>query len=324
MILLSFAFKPTYLRFLYPPVINQSPHACAHINGDIQGELLDFLTALMSHYTSADRDQIFILVQNFCIKTFKTSLSHLKMASLSIKQFQRIPCDHCDLLFNTSKTLSDHKIAFHSDILIYKCVECTYTNKEKIGLKRHIESHHDGVTHACETCGKLYSQAKSLGRHRRIAHEGLIFSCQHCSYKAKGKFKIAEHQAFTHFNGGNVVCQHCDKKFQVPKHLEVHMQTHMAFSCSLCSKKFKHKWSLTKHENMHTETGLKKTPEKYLCSVCQKSFSNVQALKQHSVVHSNVRAFSCKGCGKSFKRPQELKIHNVNAKSRKKSNKCNQ
>ena len=243
---------------------------------------------------------------------------------------QSIHCDQCDLSFNTNSTLSFHKNTFHTDKLLYKCDECTYTSKEKQGLKRHIESHHNGVTHACETCGKFYSSAKSLGRHRRIAHEGLIFSCQYCSYKAKKKYVVSQHQAFTHFNGGNVACQLCDEKFQKPKLLEVHMQTHKAFTCSQCATKFRHQWHLTKHEKMHVESGFNNTPENpYLCTECEKSFSNLPGLKQHSVVHSDVRAFSC-GCGKSFKRSPELKNHKCNLKTDsgeikcKKSYKCNQ
>ena len=120
------------------------------------------------------------------------------MSSLPMEQSQSIHCDQCDLSFNTYSTLSFHRNTCHTDISLYKCDECTYTNKEKLGLKRHIESHHNGVTHACETCGKFYSEAKSVGRHKRIAHEGLIFSCQYCSYKAKRNYKIFQHHAIAH------------------------------------------------------------------------------------------------------------------------------
>ena len=115
------------------------------------------------------------------------------MSSLPMEQSQSIHCDQCDLSFNTYSTLSFHRNTCHTDISLYKCDECTYTNKEKLGLKRHIESHHNGVTHACETCGKFFSEAKSLGRHKRI-----IFSCQYCSYKAKRNYKIFQHHAIAH------------------------------------------------------------------------------------------------------------------------------
>ena len=75
------------------------------------------------------------------------------------------------------------------------------------------------------------------------------------------------------------------------------------FSCSVCSKSFANKRSLTRHAICHV------AEKPFICNICNKSFSWRHALKQHIRVHTGEKPFVCNICNKSFGHISTLHLH---------------
>ncbi|KAJ1520397.1 hypothetical protein ONE63_003532 [Megalurothrips usitatus] len=81
--------------------------------------------------------------------------------------------------------------------------------------------------------------------------------------------------------------------------------SHADFTCSTCSKVFKHKRSLARHiREKHNEA-----PKDLACAKCTKKFKNERTLVQHiKNVHEN-KGVRCGECGVQFRQVRELITH---------------
>jgi len=73
------------------------------------------------------------------------------------------------------------------------------------------------------------------------------------------------------------------------------------YLCTVCSKRFAVKDSLTKHKEIHNGGKL------YPCTECEKCFPTQRYLRQHMNVHSS--KYKCTECGKCFRSTSKLTIH---------------
>ncbi|XP_044307948.1 zinc finger protein 11-like [Varanus komodoensis] len=74
-------------------------------------------------------------------------------------------------------------------------------------------------------------------------------------------------------------------------------------TCSDCGKSLKRKYSLDRHQKMHS-------PERpYQCQVCKKSFHHPKDLTRHQISHSDLRPYQCTECGKQFKSKSAVLKH---------------
>ena len=102
------------------------------------------------------------------------------------------------------------------------------------------------------------------------------------------------------------------------------------YECQLCSKMFKHKSSLLKHERNHAENKIfrcdvcaQEFPELeelafhrahcendfYKCQICDKEFATKFSLKCHIETHTNEKSYVCDICGTRFKHARSLTTH---------------
>jgi uncharacterized Zn-finger protein len=101
-------------------------------------------------------------------------------------------------------------------------------------------------------------------------------------------------------------CEFCNKRFERPKHLKRHLETHSEnkrFECRECGKKFRRRDNLLSHSRIHSG----ETP--YACSICDKKFRHQSACINHKRTHSHVKTFQCHLCLTSFGRKSSLKRH---------------
>ncbi|XP_001373059.2 zinc finger and BTB domain-containing protein 38 isoform X2 [Monodelphis domestica] len=113
------------------------------------------------------------------------------------------------------------------------------------------------------------------------------------------------------------VCELCQKQFQSPSTLKMHMRCHTGekpYACKTCGRCFSVQGNLQKHERIHL--GVKE----FICQYCSKAFTLNETLKIHERIHTGEKRYRCQFCLQSFlylstKRNHEQKhIHEHNGK----------
>ncbi|XP_072280696.1 uncharacterized protein [Pyxicephalus adspersus] len=99
-------------------------------------------------------------------------------------------------------------------------------------------------------------------------------------------------------------CSVCSKCFKTKTKLFKHQRTHSAkkpIFCSECGKYFAHQSSFVRHKRLHTRE------KPFSCSKCGKDFVNKTQLASHEETH--VSEYACSECGKHFSRKASLFLH---------------
>lgn len=83
------------------------------------------------------------------------------------------------------------------------------------------------------------------------------------------------------------------------------MSENEIFVCDKCDKKFTTKFSLNRHQFIHSQV------KKYGCRFCPKRFALKQYLKEHECIHTNSRPYVCgvNGCQMRFRQRGKLSLH---------------
>ena len=139
--------------------------------------------------------------------------------------------------------------------------------------------------------------------------------CKVCQEVFPNKLSLIEHEKTSgHFL--KFGCQHCSKRFrqkiQVTRHeAQVHSQE-MPYQCNRCDRKFKSEFSWKRHQD---NDEIHKKMENYTpfltCQVCGKQFERRRkwCLDQHMLTHQPSNQFPCDLCGKFFRSNNYLTTH---------------
>lgn len=102
-------------------------------------------------------------------------------------------------------------------------------------------------------------------------------------------------------------CKLCQKFYERRDKCTVHVKTHLGikqYTCILCNAKFVCKSDVMKHIRCsHTN------PRPIQCPKCPKRFKSKFYLTEHDNVHKGVRPYSCTDCGQSYHHKVSLQIH---------------
>ncbi|XP_058800319.1 uncharacterized protein LOC131669461 [Phymastichus coffea] len=87
------------------------------------------------------------------------------------------------------------------------------------------------------------------------------------------------------------------------KYLKRDGKTLKIWECGICSKEFRHQYTLMRHLPTHTDE------RNFKCDVCGKAFRQLSTLSQHKAIHSDARPYVCDFCKKTFNRVSTLISH---------------
>ena len=165
----------------------------------------------------------------------------------------------------------------------------------------------------CSTCGKTYQTNAGLQFHIAKAHapkEELPFRCAYCPKAFLHRYHLDNHENQQHKGIRNFKCGLCDKFFAVKntrdKHERFVCKKVLNYPCELCPKKFS---SNTKRDHhilsVHTEDSQKP----FQCSYCSKGFATKFTLSEHENTHTNARPNLCPICGMGFNNQASRNAH---------------
>nr|XP_012221938.1 PREDICTED: uncharacterized protein LOC105671946 [Linepithema humile] len=87
------------------------------------------------------------------------------------------------------------------------------------------------------------------------------------------------------------------------KYLKRDGKTLKIWECGICSKEFRHQYTLMRHLPTHTDE------RNFKCDTCGKAFRQLSTLSQHKAIHSDARPYVCEFCKKTFNRVSTLISH---------------
>ncbi|CAG7730700.1 unnamed protein product, partial [Allacma fusca] len=165
-------------------------------------------------------------------------------------------CSQCDYACRSTSRLTYHirrnhttsSLVADSDS-IFKCLLCPYSDNDKFGLQRHVQSVHG---YPCKLCDFKAHSGKQLERHLRLRHEdGSIedTTATNDTGITPGRKEVKKTSL------QSIKCPLCDftcssKQF-LSKHSVVHSQE-KKYECTYCPYNTTRKKELIRHEQIHT------------------------------------------------------------------------
>ncbi|XP_068192439.1 uncharacterized protein [Antennarius striatus] len=142
-----------------------------------------------------------------------------------------------------------------------------------------------------DTCGSGHNEQQTLPSD----------ICQNSSAQDKGSQETSQDP-----NRDKFTCSICSRSFFHRGTLTHHMKSHRSTFCNICKQYF------PKREKMISHTCVPPVPKKSIsrsCELCGKTFANQSALRIHYVVHTGEKPYRCGLCGKGFTQKGNLKCH---------------
>ena len=248
---------------------------------------------------------------------------HAKMATVLLGNGQRkktYVCNVCRLQTRNVVGFKGHLLT-HTREKPFDCLLCKRAFRQKWQLQRHIRFVHaenkknmNKKDLQCNFCSKLFSIEENYQRHLMMHTGQKADPCAICNKFFQGPLDLKIHmkthaKSYVHENK-SLVCELCGKQFKTSAGLQMHMikKIHSGIGqdliCDICGKFFKWQANLYNHQKMHSGE------RDYICDFCNKSFTRKSHLTSHiSDLHLEIRNFPCSVCNKSFHTEKILKQH---------------
>jgi len=203
----------------------------------------------------------FACTEESCTKRFASELlltCHIREVHLNLPRPYK--CPECSKEANKFKTLVDHMLSYHPDIVVIstlgrpylplknKCPSCSRSFKDSSLLDMHISTHHNTndeemkkkLPFECHVCEKRFETQEQVTEHFDNIHKDNPnpFTCEDCQSVFKNSVSLRYHRKRAHPLGSRVKCEICkDRLFPSEAHLKLHMaNTHRTepFKCPHC------------------------------------------------------------------------------------------
>lgn len=166
--------------------------------------------------------------------------------------------------------------------------------------------------YVCKLCKKFYERKDKCTVHVKT-HLGIKqYTCILCNAKFVCKSDVMKHIRCSHTNPRPIQCPKCPKRFKSKFYLTEHDNVHKGirpYSCTECEQSYHHKVSLQIHRKSHLP------PQNLACEYCGKVFPYRTRLLSHiaSVHLKNRRNFRCRFCYNLY---SSLSVLNEHIKTR--------
>ena len=252
----------------------------------------------------------------------RQSMDRKKSAAREPKPLEMGPwtCAYCGKTYSRKRVLRTHEIMC-SGQRPFPCKLCDRKYPVKWQLDTHMLKHTGERPFQCKYCGNTFTTKSAMDTHERyFCRQGRLhlqqdrLTCENCrisfwSLRCLEDHKCDAAQANPANQPGATLfqCHLCARIFPFNQSLKIHLKTHFEqpkpHACSLCNKRYSHKFLLLKHEKKHRgEKDIK-------CGYCTKTFYRREDCRQHERVHTGEKPYSCSLCTKRFTSPSALKVH---------------
>ncbi|CAG5130426.1 unnamed protein product [Candidula unifasciata] len=242
-----------------------------------------------------------------CNKTF-ASIAYLVRHEAS--HHGAFKCDLCNRVFIRKEELNWHTPVCTTHQKIQQegsapCETCGEVFNEWLAFKEHHMTHTH--PHKCDRCGKRFIKIGSLHNHKceAVGETGMdqsnLLSCDICQKTFKNERYLSRHlslhgQPDLHFS--------CSSRSNMMKHMKVHGAKHA--ECPICHKKFHYENYL----KLHVATVHEKQYQ-LQCTHCGKVLYSKTGLIAHiKQFHADtIKLYPCPKCGKTFRQKGNMKTH---------------
>ncbi|XP_078530500.1 uncharacterized protein LOC144817653 isoform X2 [Lissotriton helveticus] len=247
------------------------------------------------------------------------------------------PCSECDLSFNSSLVLLQHKNVHtkekvstridekksvftpkvetkESEKKPYPCTECEMSFNASAILLLHQKVHayvkdsihHDEKNTAHELDNLVTDKTSTCCESEKCSHDSSAPQQPMTDTSLNASICSDENRVSTLENNASEKTSDESEKSLTPSSMPVQQLPTSAktCTCNVCGKRFSKSSLLIIHRRVHIRY--------FACSECGKSFSALSSLKLHQikhVKHKSSKSYSCNECGKTFKIPSCLKLH---------------
>ncbi|XP_063836766.1 zinc finger protein 555-like [Ostrinia nubilalis] len=216
-------------------------------------------------------------------------------------------CQLCGNLYETFGAIERHMNTHYRN---YVCEECDSGFVSKQRLRIHGYHMHSRRTkqYPCEVCQKQFPSQQKRKIHVETVHENVKkYKCNRCPERFNEYFRRHKHMVLVHGVAPlEYKCNICEKSFERPYALSIHMRTHIQqkdIYCEICPYRCFTNVELRHHMIKHNGKRI------HECSVCKKSYAREKTLKEHMRIHTNDRRYVCPVCGQAFIQNCSLKSH---------------
>ena len=163
----------------------------------------------------------------------------------TLKKSKKYKCKHCELICDSSKSLTEHHQKKHK---IMYCNICSKAFDNPTTYSRHLKSH-TKTGQICSICGKCFAHASQLQTHQSV-HSDQRHKCSHdgCSKSFKNLGDLTRH--VKQHTGEVHQCPDCDYSNRDIRNFESHRFKHSQISqytCEYCGKEFVYNTQYHRH-----------------------------------------------------------------------------